>query len=180
MASLNKVILIGNLGLDPEVRYTAGGSAVANLRVATTDRFRDRDGNVQEKTEWHRVVVWGRQAEQAKEYLRKGRQIYVEGALETREWTDKEGMKRYTTEIKARQILFLGPREGGGEGSGGPSRYHDAAAGGGGRSEGYGGGGRSAADPARPAAGPGPWCQPEEDGFYAEAPEGISEEDIPF
>jgi len=112
MGSINKVILIGHLGADPEVRYTAGGSAVANLRIATTERFKDRDGNQQEKTEWHRVVVWGQQAEHCGQYLTKGRQVYIEGSIETREWTDKEGTKRYTTEIKARSVVFLGSGDG--------------------------------------------------------------------
>jgi len=113
MGSVNKVILIGNLGADPEVRYTQGGLLVANLRIATTKKFRDRDNNLQEKTEWHRVVVWDKQAEHCKQYLSKGRQVYVEGELETREWTDKDGQKRYSTEVKANQIVFLGAQGGG-------------------------------------------------------------------
>jgi single-strand DNA-binding protein len=111
MASLNKVQLIGNLGADPEVRYTAGGQPVANLRIATTEKFRGRDGQIVEHTEWHRIVVWGKQAESCKQYLSRGRQVYVEGSLEAREWTDKEGAKHTNTEIKALRILFLGGRE---------------------------------------------------------------------
>ncbi len=110
MASLNKVMLIGNLGRDPEVRYTTGGSPVANFTLATTERWRDQSGERQERTEWHRIVVWGKQAEIAGEYLRKGRQVYVEGSIQTREWTDKDGNKRYTTEVKAQRFLMIGSR----------------------------------------------------------------------
>ena len=110
MASINKVILIGNLGRDPEVRYTQGGTAVANFTLATTDRWNDPSGERKERTEWHRVVVWGKQAEIAGEYLRKGRQVYVEGSLQTREWTDRDGNKRYTTEVKAQRFQMLGGR----------------------------------------------------------------------
>lgn len=111
---VNKVIIIGNLGSDPELRYTQGGQAVCNFRVATSDRWKDKDGNVQERTEWHRIVVWGRQAENCEKYLSRGRQVYVEGSLQTREWEDKDGNKRYTTEIKAHNVQFIG---GGGDGS---------------------------------------------------------------
>ena len=108
MGSLNRVQIIGRLGRDPDVRNTAGGSTVANFTIATSERFKDRDGNQQEKTEWHRVTCWGRLAELARDYLAKGREVYVEGSLETREWTDKDGNNRTTTEIKAREIVFLG------------------------------------------------------------------------
>jgi single-strand DNA-binding protein len=114
MASVNKVILIGNLGRDPETRYTTGGDAVTNIRIATTDTWKDKAGEKQEKTEWHSVVFFGRQAEIAGEYLKKGRQIYVEGRLQTRKWQDKEGQDRYTTEIVADRMQMLGNREGGG------------------------------------------------------------------
>ena len=124
MASVNKVILIGNLGRDPELRYTQGGQAVANFSLATTERFSNRDGDRQERTEWHRVVAWGRTAELCAQYLAKGRSVFVEGRLQTREWEDKEGQKRRTTEITALTVQFLGaaPREsaGGSGGSGGP------------------------------------------------------------
>ena len=110
MASINKVILIGNLGRDPEVRYTQNGNAVANLNLATNEVWNDKSGNRQERTEWHRVVVWGKQAEIAKEYLSKGRQVYVEGSLQTREWQDKEGQKRSTTEIRCQRFVMLGAR----------------------------------------------------------------------
>ena len=118
MASVNKVMLIGNLGRDPEVRYTTGGTPVANFTMATTDRWNDPgSGERKERTEWHRIVVWGKQAEIAGEYLRKGRQVYVEGSLQTREWTDREGNKRQTTEIRAQRFQMLG-RPGEFEGAG--------------------------------------------------------------
>ncbi len=108
MASVNKVILIGNLGRDPEVRFTQGGTPVANFTMATTERWNDPSGEKKEKTEWHKVVVWGKQAEIAGEYLKKGRPVYIEGSLQTREWTDRDGNKRYTTEVKAYNMQFLG------------------------------------------------------------------------
>jgi single-strand DNA-binding protein len=107
MSNLNKVMLIGRLGRDPEVRYTKSGSAVANIRMATTDFWKDRDGNRQERTEWHTVVAWGRLADLAQNYLKKGRLIYVEGRLQTRDWTDNQNVKRYATEIVANNIQFL-------------------------------------------------------------------------
>ncbi|HEX8012438.1 MAG TPA: single-stranded DNA-binding protein [Casimicrobiaceae bacterium] len=114
MASVNKVILVGNLGRDPETRYTTSGDAVTNIRVATTDTWKDKNGEKQEKTEWHTVVFFGRQAEIAGEYLKKGRQVYIEGRLQTRKWQDKDGQDRYTTEIIADRMQMLGSREGGG------------------------------------------------------------------
>ena len=120
---VNKVILIGNLGADPEVRFTPGGQAVANFRIATSESWTDKNGQKQERTEWHRIVVWGKLAELCGEYLKKGRQCYVEGRLQTREWTDKEGKKNYTTEVVASGVTFLGGREGaGGEMGGGRAR----------------------------------------------------------
>jgi single-strand DNA-binding protein len=124
MASVNKVILLGNLGRDPETRYTTGGDAVTNLRIATTETWKDKSGEKQEKTEWHTVVLFGRQAEIAGEYLKKGRSVYIEGRLQTRKWTDKEGVEKYSTEIVGDRMQLLGgPRDGGGggddEGSGG-------------------------------------------------------------
>ncbi|HYO58580.1 single-stranded DNA-binding protein [Archangium sp.] len=116
---VNKVILIGNLGADPEVRFTPGGQAVANFRIATSDTWTDKNGQKQERTEWHRIVVWGKLAELCGEYLKKGRQCYVEGRLQTREWTDKEGRKNYTTEVVANAVTFLGGRDSAGAGSGG-------------------------------------------------------------
>ncbi len=115
---VNKVILIGNLGNDPEVRYTAGGAAVANISIATTESWKDKEsGEQQEKTEWHRVVFFNRLAEIVAEYLKKGSQIYVEGRLQTRKWQDKEGNDKYSTEIVANEMQMLGGRGGGGGGS---------------------------------------------------------------
>lgn len=121
MAGLNKATLIGNLGRDAELKFTTSGAAVATLSLATTEVWTDKDGKKHERTEWHRVVVWGKTAENLAEYLVKGKQIYVEGRLQTREWTDKEQVKRKSTEIRADRVLLLGPKGGG---VGGP----DAAA----------------------------------------------------
>jgi single-strand DNA-binding protein len=118
VGSVNKVILVGNLGRDAELRYTPGGAAVATLNLATTEVWNDKNQQRQEKTEWHRVILWGKQAESLQEYLTKGKQIYVEGRLQTRQWDDKDGNKRYTTEIKADRITLLGGA-GGGRGGGG-------------------------------------------------------------
>jgi single-strand DNA-binding protein len=129
MASVNKVILVGNLGRDPELRYTQGGQAVANFTLATTDRFSGKDGGErQERTEWHRIVAWGRTAELCAQYLSKGRSVYVEGRLQTREWEDKEGQKRRTTEIVALSVQFLGGREGGGGARAGAAPHASDAA----------------------------------------------------
>jgi single-strand DNA-binding protein len=128
MGSVNKVILVGNLGRDAELRYTPGGSPVATLNLATTEVWNDKSGQRQEKTEWHRVVLWGKTAESLNEYLTKGKQIYVEGRLQTRQWDDKDGHKRYTTEIRGDRIVLLG---GAGMGGGGgrqqarPSAPHE-------------------------------------------------------
>ena len=161
MASVNKVILIGNLGRDPELRYTQTGQAVANFTLATSDRWNDRDGNAQERTEWHRIVVWAKQAENCAQYLSKGRSVYVEGRIQTREWEDKEGNKRQTTEIVAQNVRFLGGPRGGGSGgdapggggpaSGGPGG--DAPGGGGPASGGSGGPGPGGSGPAGPPPG---------------------------
>ena len=115
MASVNKVILVGNLGKDPEVRFTPSGRAVAKFPLATTDSWTDQENSRQERTEWHNVVVWGKQAESCGQYLAKGRQVYVEGAIRSRSYDDKEGNKRYITEVVAQRIQFLG---GGGGGRG--------------------------------------------------------------
>jgi len=115
MASVNKVILIGNLGRDPETRYSADGAAITNIRIATTDSWKDKTtGEKKEQTEWHTVVFFGRLAEIAGEYLRKGRPVYVEGRLRTRKWQDKEGQDRYSTEVVAENMQLLGSREGAG------------------------------------------------------------------
>lgn len=104
---VNKVILIGNLGQDPELRYTGSGTAVCNMRLATNESYTDRDGNEVQKTEWHNVVAWGRLGEVCNEYLEKGSQVYFEGSLQTRSWDDRDGNTRYTTEMKAREMMFL-------------------------------------------------------------------------
>jgi single-strand DNA-binding protein len=114
MGSVNKAILVGNLGRDAEMRFTAGGTPVATVSLATTERFTDREGQKREDTQWHRIVIWGKTAESLHEYLTKGKQIYVEGRIQTREWDDKEGKKQRTTEIRADRIVLLGG--GGGEG----------------------------------------------------------------
>ncbi len=158
---VNKAILIGNLGADPEVRFTPGGQAVANFRIATSESWTDKQGQKQERTEWHRIVVWGKLAELCGEYLAKGRQCYVEGRLQTREWTDKEGKKNYTTEVVANQVTFLGSR---GEGAG---RGKSSS------------GGRDDFGPPPPGmedAGPGPSSP----GGGGGAPSGGGDDDIPF
>jgi single-strand DNA-binding protein len=158
MASVNKVILIGNLGRDPEVRYAPSGSAICNVTLATSRQWKDKNsGERQEETEWHRVVFYDRLAEIAGEYLKKGRPVYVEGRLKTRKWTDKDGVDKYTTEIIADQMQLLGSREGGGD-------------------EGGGGGGGYSRPAARPAAAaaPKPAAKPAATGF------DDMDDDIPF
>ena len=132
MASVNKVILIGNLGRDPETRYTTGGDAVTNLNIATSEQWKDKNGEKQERTEWHRVVLFGRQAEVAGEYLKKGRSVYIEGRLQTRKYTDKDGVEKYSTEIVADRMQLLGGRDG--PGGGGGDVDFPASSGGGGSS----------------------------------------------
>ncbi|MEO7742911.1 MAG: single-stranded DNA-binding protein [Usitatibacter sp.] len=152
MASVNKVILIGNLGRDPETRYMPDGGAITNISIATTDTWKDKAGEKQEKTEWHRVAFFGKLAEIAGEYLKKGSQVYVEGRLQTRKWQDKEGVDKYTTEIVADRMQMLGSRQG--MGGGGGDRERDA----GGDREGAGAGASrpAAAKPAaKPAGKPG-------------------------
>src|SRR4051812_1034149 len=107
MAGVNKAMLLGRLGVDPEVRFTGGGQAGANFRIATQEAWAGKDGNKKERTEWHRIVVWGKQAENCGKYLKKGRECFVEGRIQTREWTNKEGQKQYTTEIVANNVVFL-------------------------------------------------------------------------
>ena len=155
MASVNKVILIGNLGKDPEIKYTQGGMAVAHFSLATNDRVKDKDGNWTDRTEWHNIVLFDRKAEVAGEYLKKGRTVYIEGSIRTNSWDDKEtGQKKYKTEIIGSQMVLLGgPRDG---------------EGGGGYSSGRSGSGRPGADAPEPAA--------------SQSPSGaeITDEDIPF
>jgi single-strand DNA-binding protein len=153
---VNKVILVGNLGADPDMRYTPSGQGVCELRVATSDSWTDKNGQKQERTEWHRVVVWGKRAEVCAKYLSKGRQVFVEGRIQTRSWDDKDGNKKYMTEIIANDVQFLGGG-GGREGAAGGGRRDDGPppnepdfglggggggfGGGGGGGGGYGGGG---------------------------------------
>lgn len=165
MASINKVILIGNLGRDPEVRYTPNGAAICNVSIATTRNWKDKNsGEKVEETEWHRVVFYDRLAEIAGEYLRKGRPVYVEGRLKTRKWTDKDGLEKYTTEIIADQMQLLGGREGMG------------APGGGGEDGGYSRPAPAARPPAaaRPAAAASPAPGKASSGF------DDMDDDIPF
>ncbi|MDG0023472.1 single-stranded DNA-binding protein [Trinickia sp. Y13] len=167
MASVNKVILVGNLGADPEIRYLPSGDAIANIRLATTDRYKDKaSGEMKEATEWHRVAFFGRLAEIVGEYLKKGSAVYIEGRLRTRKWQGQDGQDRYSTEIVADQMQMLGGRGGAGGGMGGgddggysrepaEQRGGGRAMGGGGRSGGSGGGGGGASRPSQPAAGGG-------------------------
>ncbi|MEY2838149.1 MAG: hypothetical protein RJB60_448 [Pseudomonadota bacterium] len=172
MASINKVIVIGNLGRDPEVRYTPSGAAVCNVSVATTRNWKDKtSGDKVEETEWHRVVFYDRLAEIAGEYLKKGRSVYVEGRLKTRKWADKDGKDNYTTEIVAEQMQLLGGREGGG---GGGSYGGGQAQGG---DDGFSQASEPAARPSRPAARPAPAPAP-----AAKSSTGFDDmdDDIPF
>ena len=143
MASVNKVILLGNLGRDPELRYTPGGQPVANFSIATSESWNKKDGSGrEEKTEWHRIVAWGRTAELCAQYLAKGRTVYIEGRLQTREWENKEGQKQRTTEVIANSVQFIG--SGGGAGAGGGAGGGGAGgAGGGGAPRGGSGGGNA-------------------------------------
>ena len=153
MASVNKVILLGNLGRDPETRYTTGGDAVTNLNIATSEQWKDKSGEKQERTEWHRVVLFGRQAEVAGEYLKKGRSVYIEGRLQTRKYTDKDGVEKYSTEIVADRMQLIG---GSRDSSGGDADFPSTVGGGSARREsggasapasaGKGGGGKKNVD----------------------------------
>jgi single-strand DNA-binding protein len=152
MASVNKVIIVGNLGRDPEMRTFPSGDQVANVTIATTDKWKDKQtGEMREATEWHRVVFNGRLAEIVGQYLRKGSQVYVEGSLRTRKWTDQAGVEKYSTEIRADQMQMLGSRASGGGGSQGGG-YDDGGYGG--DAGGYDQAPRRAAPPQRPAAPP--------------------------
>ncbi len=121
---INKVILVGNLGADPEVRFTGSGTPVCNMRLATSEVYKDQDGNNVEKTEWHHIVAWARLAEICGEYLKKGSQVYFEGSMQTRSYDDKDGVTKYITEVKAREMMILGSRGGGG-GGGSEYNYND-------------------------------------------------------
>ena len=131
MGTVNKVIIVGNLGRDAEVRRTPGGAAVSTISVATTESWTDKSsGERQERTEWHRVVIWGKTAESLEQYLLKGRQVYVEGKLQTRKWQDRDGNDKYTTEIRSDRIVLLGGRGGGGGSEGGDYGSRGSAPGG--------------------------------------------------
>ena len=179
MASVNKVILIGNLGKDPETRYAPSGDAICNITLATTDTWRDKaTGEKREATEWHRVVFFGKLAEIAGQYLRKGSAAYIEGSLRTRKWQDKDGQDRYTTEIRADEMKMLGSRQGMGgadapsrsEGGGRDSAPRDS---GGGRDNSYGGGGGGGGGGSPAPSAPAP-KKPAGGGF------GDFDDDIPF
>lgn len=159
--SVNKVILVGRLGQNPEVRYTPAGAAVANFSVATNETWTDKNGQKQERTEWHKVVVWGKLAELCNQFLAKGRQVYLEGRLQTRQWQDKDGQTKYTTEIQAQTVQFLGGQAGE-RGQGMGQEYGQGQGGG------YSRGPSQGAGP----SGPGPQ-------FGAEEP-SFTEDDIPF
>ena len=190
MASVNKVIIVGNLGRDPEMRTFPSGDQVANVTIATTDKWKDKQtGEMKEATEWHRVVFNGRLAEIAGQYLRKGSQVYVEGSLRTRKWTDQNGVEKYSTEIRADQMQMLGSRQGMGGGGQGGGGQGGGGQQGGGYDDGYGGdqGGydqapRRAAPAPRPMAAPAPRPAPAP---VAQAPRAASgfddmDDDIPF
>ncbi len=155
--SVNKVILVGRLGRDPETRYTSGGQAVANFSVATDESYKDRNGERQKRTEWHKIVVWGKQAEIAQQYLKKGALVFIEGRIQSREWQDKEGQKRTSFEIVANNFRMLG-----GRGEGMAAGASSAATAGGARSDDF--------DHSAPA----------EDAFPASSGPEINDEDIPF
>ena len=159
MAGVNKVIILGHLGKDPEMRYQPSGAAIANFSVATSETFKDKDGNKQERTEWHRIVLFGRIAEIAGEYLRKGSMAYVEGRLQTRKWTDKEGQERYTTEIVGDRLQLVGSKNGGN---------------GGGDGQEYGGGGNNRSQSSQSSSGGQSSSAPAADPF------GADDDDIPF
>jgi single-strand DNA-binding protein len=129
MAAVNKAILVGNLGKDPEVRFTPSGRAVAKFPLATTDTWTDQESGRQERTEWHNVVVWGKQAESCGQYLAKGRQVYIEGSIRSRSYDDKDGNKRYITEIIAQRVQFLGGGGGSGGGGGRGAQQHESGGG---------------------------------------------------
>ena len=164
MGSVNKVILVGNLGADPELKYTPSSRPLCNLRIATTDVFKDKSGQRQERTEWHRVTVWGDQAENCNKYLAKGRSVYIEGRLQTRSY-DKDGQKHYATDVVADRVVFLGSGGGGAGGGGGGGEGGGRAGGGGG-----GGGGRQGGGFSRDSG-------PSDDADQGPPP---SDDDIPF
>jgi single-strand DNA-binding protein len=181
---VNKVILVGNLGADPETRAMPSGSTVANLRIATSESWRDKtSGEQQERTEWHRVALFGRLAEIASEYLKKGSQVYIEGSLRTRKWQDKQGNERFSTEIVGNELQMLGGRggAGGGGGGGGSGPSYGGGGGGGGGAGGGGAGGGGESGGGRAGRGAPPESYPEYSG--PSGPSGEKDDfddDIPF
>jgi len=165
---LNRAILVGNLGMDPELKYTQGGQAVLRIRLATTESFVNKSGERQERTDWHTVVVWGKRAEALNKILSKGRTIWVEGRIQTRSWEDKDGGKRYATDINAQSIGLVGGRDGGGGGGGGGPRA--SYGGGGGSGGGFEGGGGAAGGAGGAGGG----------GFDGPDFDPGSDDDIPF
>jgi single-strand DNA-binding protein len=175
MASVNKVILVGNLGRDPEIRYMPSGEPVANITIATSSKYKSKTGEMVEETEWHRVTFFGKLADIVGQYLKKGRSVYIEGRIKTRKYTDKDGVEKYATDIIANEMQMLGTREGMGEPSGGDEGGYGASSGG--STGGGGGGGYSRPAPAARAAAPAPRQAP--------APRAASgfddmDDDIPF
>jgi single-strand DNA-binding protein len=170
---INKVILIGNLGADPEIRYTQSGTPVASFTIATTERWKDKEGNQQEQTEWHRIVAWRRLAEICGEYLNKGSKVYIEGKLQTRKWQDQNGNDRYTTEIVAREMKMLTPRGEGGYGGSTSGNIDPGPAGGEAPDGGYGGDSFTGGSPAGGGASAG---SSGGDSFSG----GSTGEDVPF
>jgi len=177
MASVNKAILIGNLGADPETRFTQGGQAVSNFRIATSEKWSGKDGQQKESTEWHRIVTFGKLAETCRDYLSKGRQVYVEGRIQTRQWDDRDGNKRYTTEVVAQTVRFLGQRsdrdsnnQGGGYQAGG----YGGSSQGGGQGQGQGGSQGQGGDQG------GSQGQGGGSSDYDGGPPPIADEDVPF
>ncbi len=164
--SVNKVILIGRLGQNPEVRYTPSGAAVANFSVATNESWTDKSGQKQERAEWHKVVVWGKLAELCSQYLTKGRQVYLEGRLQTRQWQDKDGQTKYTTEVQAQTVQFLGANAGAGAGAGAQASSGGYAAAG--------------AAPSYGMGDPGPGMGGGGMGTPSGAEPSFTEDDIPF
>ena len=181
MASVNKVIIVGNLGKDPEIRYMPSGDAVANITVATTDKYKDKQsGENREITEWHRISFFGRLAEIAGQYLKKGSQVYVEGSLRTRKWTDQSGQEKYSTEIRADSMQMLGSRQG----MGGPGPSQSSGADDGGYDDGYSSAPQNAAPrrpapPSRPAPVPAPAVARQAPGKSATGFDDM-DDDIPF
>ena len=184
MASVNKVIIVGNLGRDPETRSFPDGGQICNVTIATTDKWKDKQsGEMRDATEWHRVVFNGRLAEIAAQYLRKGSQVYVEGSLRTRKWTDQAGVEKYSTEIRADQMQMLGGRQGmGGQGGGQQGGGYDDGGYGGGDQGGYEQAPRRAAPAPRPMAAPAPRPAPAPVAQPPRAASGFDDmdDDIPF